>query len=78
MSKSSKPTAPVRLAKPATKEDKELQVARYLANEKKTYFNIILSGLVQNGTHPKQAVDLAIEAADYALEKLYNAEKKED
>lgn len=77
MSKATKPTLrPV--PKPATQEEKERQVALYLANEKKTYFQLILDNLIQAGTHPKNAVDLAIEAADYAIEKLYPVEKKED
>lgn len=47
MSKSTKPVLrPV--AKPAPAEEERLQVARYLANEKKTYFQIILANLVQN------------------------------
>ena len=78
MSKSNKPVKPLLAAKPATQEEKERQVALYLANEKKTYFQLILANLIQAGTHPKNAVDLAIEAADYAIEKLYPVEKKED
>ena len=47
MIKSTKPALhPV--PKPVTEEEKNLQVARYLANEKKTYFQIILANLVQN------------------------------
>ena len=47
MSKSTKPALrPV--PKPATEEEKNLQVARYLANEKKTYFQILLANLAQN------------------------------
>ena len=77
--KSQKPLKPVfpAPAKPS-EEEQRLQVARYLANEKKTYFQVILANLIQAGTHPKDAVDLAIEAADYAIEKLYPVEKKED
>ena len=50
MSKSTKPTEPVfrPVAKPATQEEKERQVAIYLANEKKTYFQLILANLCQN------------------------------
>lgn len=77
MSKSTKPVLrPV--AKHAPAEDEQLQLARFLANEKKTYFQVILANLIQAGTHPKDAVDLAIEASDYAIEKLYRVEKKED
>lgn len=77
MSKSTKPALrPV--PKPVTEEEKNLQVARYLANEKKTYFQIILASLIQAGKNTKDAVDIAIEAADYAIEKLYPVEKKED
>ena len=47
MSKSTKPTLrPV--AKPVTDQEKERQAQIYLANEKKTYFQIILGGLCQN------------------------------
>ena len=49
MSKSTKPTLrPV--AKPVTDQEKERQAQIYLANEKKTYFQIILGGLCQNPT----------------------------
>lgn len=95
MSKSTKPALrPV--PKPATDEEKNLQVARYLANEKKTYFQVILAGLVQNPAFVdrkdgirgdgkyfteisvRSAIDAAIDGADYAIEKLYPVEKKED
>ena len=50
MSKSTKPTKPALrpVPKPVTEEEKNLQVARYLANEKKTYFQILLANLAQN------------------------------
>ncbi len=95
MSKSTKPVLrPV--AKPAPAEEERLQVARYLANEKKTYFQIILANIIQNpafvkitqgwkmdGTNTmdvsvRAAIDAAIDGADYAIEKLYPVEKKED
>lgn len=50
MSKSTKPTKPALrpVVNNLTDEEKELQVARYLANEKKTYFQILLANLAQN------------------------------
>ena len=77
MSKSTKPSQPIRLPQ-QTKEEQEMQIARFLANKKETFFQLILANLIQAGTHPKQAVDLAIEGADYAITKLYPVEKKED
>ena len=78
MSKTTKPARPIRMAS-ATKEEQEMQIARFLQNKKETFFQLILANLVQAGTHPKEAVDLADEAADYAIKKLYPVvEKKED
>lgn len=77
MSKSTKPSQPIRLPQ-QTKEEQEMQIARFLANKKETFFQLILANLIQAGTHPKNAVDLAIEGADYAITKLYPVEKKED
>ena len=96
MSKSTKPALrPV--PKPVTEEEKNLQVIRFLANEKKTYFQIILSNLLRNESitgdriaedenghiHSEKAdihavIDLALDGADYIIEKMYPVEKKED
>ena len=69
-------------AKPGlTNEQKAEQVARFFTQKRESYFQLILANLIQAGTHPKDAVDLAIEGADYAIEKLFplpTAEKKED
>ena len=72
MTKARKPLPILQAPKPLTKEEQAQQVARMLAQKKEQYFNIILAGLLQAGTNPKQAVDLAAENADYALKKLYN------
>lgn len=85
MSKSTKPALrPV--PKPVTEEEKNLQVARYLANEKKTYFQLILSNLIHNAHYNaasltdelKHTINASIDGADYIIEKLYPVEKKED
>ena len=69
-------------AKPGlTPEQKAEQVARFFTQKRDSYFQLILANLIQAGTPPKDAVDLAIEGADYAIEKLFplpTAEKKED
>lgn len=77
MNKANKPAKPIRLAS-QTKEEQEMQIARFLANKKETFFQLILANLIQAGKNPKDAVDLAIEGADYAITKLYPVEKKED
>ena len=68
-------------AKPGlTPEQKAEQVARFFTQKRESYFQLILANLIQAGTHPKDAVDLAITGADYAIEKLFPlpTEKKED
>ena len=77
MSKTTKPTQPVRLAS-QSKAEQEMQIARFLANKKENFFQLILANLIQAGKNPKEAVDLAIEGADYAIVKLYPVQKKED
>ena len=68
-------------AKPGlTPEQKAEHVARFFTQKRESYFQLILANLIQAGTHTKDAVDLAIEGADYAIEKLFplpTAEKKE-
>ena len=85
MSKSTKPALrPV--VNNLTDEEKELQVARYLANEKKTYFQLILSNLIHNAHYNaasltdelKHTINASLDGADYIIEKLYPVEKKED
>lgn len=57
--------------KPLTKEEQAAQVARFFTQKHEALFQLILANLIQAGTLPRQAVDLAIEAADYSIEKLY-------
>lgn len=63
-----KSTKPVRLPEP----DKNEQILRAIAMKRESFFQLILGNLLhQQGMGPKEAVDLSIEAADYAIEKLY-------
>ena len=63
-------------AKPLTKEEQAAQIARFFSQKREALFQLILANSIQAGTHPKDAVDLAIEAADYAIEKLYPLPKE--
>lgn len=72
-----KPTKPIRLA-PQTKEEQEMQVARFFANKREQFAINILASLVKGwnyvSTDKVTAVDLvdrAVEMADHLLEKLY-------
>ena len=47
MSKSTKPSQPIRLPQ-QTKEEQEMQIARFLANKKETFFQLILASILQN------------------------------
>ena len=47
MSKANKPGKPIRLPS-QTKEEQEMQMARFLANKKETFFQLILANLLQN------------------------------
>lgn len=47
MSKSTKPSQPIRLPQ-QTKEEQEMQMARFLSNKKETFFQLILANLIQN------------------------------
>ncbi len=49
MSKTTKPSKPVQLPS-MTAEEKERQVARFLAQKREAYFQLILGNLLQNGT----------------------------
>lgn len=77
--KANKPVKPVRLSS-ATKEEQEMHIARFLANKKETFFELILANILRAGFDGKitEAVDLAVEGADHAIVKLYPVEKKED
>ena len=86
MSKTTKPTQPIRLAS-QTKEEKEMQIARFLSNKKESFFQLILANLLQNPAiaNPndghivlQEIIDSANDGADYILTKLYTVEKKED
>lgn len=87
MAKGNKPVKSLHpVPKPVTEEEKNLQVARYLANEKKTYFQLILSNLIHNAHYNaasltdelKHTINASIDGADYIIEKMYPVEKKED
>lgn len=70
MSKATKPSfRPV--AKLATAEEKERQVAIYLANEKKTYFQILLANLAQNPSiaHP---TNVTVSGTDCTQHERFN------
>ena len=47
MSKSTKPSQPIRLPQ-QTKEEQEMQMARFLSNKKEAFFQLILANLLQN------------------------------
>ena len=47
MSKTNKPAQPIRLTS-QTKEEQEMQIARFLANKKENFFQLILANLLQN------------------------------
>ena len=68
-----------------TPEQKAEQVARFFTQKREQYFQLILGNILQNpesrAISVKTAVDLALEGADYTIEKLFplpTAEKKED
>ena len=74
------PTAP----KPLTDEEKAQQIARFFTQKREQFFQGILFNLVQNPTikwetnmNLRFAVDAALDAADYALEKLYPVKQEE-
>lgn len=72
-------------AKPGlTPEQKAEQVARFFTQKREQYFQLILGNILHNpesrAISVKTAVDLALEGADYTIEKLFPlpTEKKED
>lgn len=85
MNKTTKPSKPLRLAS-QSKEEQEMQIARFILNKKETFFQLILANLLQNPAIVnsngdivlKEIMDTAIDGADYAITKLYPVEKKED
>jgi hypothetical protein len=80
MSKSMKPVA--RVPKPATEEEKNVQIARFLTQKREQYFSLILSAVIRSGrnTNLKECIDASFEGADYVIEKMFpipNPETKE-
>lgn len=71
------PTAP----KPLTEDEKAQQIARFLAQKREQFFQLILANSLQNvqliPADISQFVDTAIAGADYALEKLYPVKQEE-
>lgn len=68
-------------AKPAplTEDEKAQQIARFLAQKREQFFQLILANLLQNPnckTDLEPVVDYALKAADYAIEKLYPVPKE--
>lgn len=66
-----------------TDQQKAEQVARFFTQRRESYFQGILYNMIRTGknTNIKEMVDVALEGADYVLEKLFpipTAEKKED
>lgn len=70
-------------AKPAplTEDEKAQQIARFLAQKREQFFQLILANSLQNvqliPMDLSQFVDAALAAADYALEKLYPVKQEE-
>lgn len=80
-----------------TAEEKKIQVERFFAQKRESYFQLILANILQNEavthetlvtikgedmTEHRQAnlidiVDFALDAADYALEKLFPLPKED-
>jgi hypothetical protein len=74
---------PKHIAKPATAaapkltdEERAAQIARFFTQKREQFFMMALGNLLQAGTEPHQAVDLALETADRAIEKLYPVPKE--
>lgn len=81
---------PKHIAKPATaaapkltEEEKAAQIARFFTQKREQFFMMALGNMLQNeGCAPtneegvKSYVDMALVAADYALEKLYPVPKE--
>ena len=70
-----KPTKPIRLTS-QTKEEQEMQVARFFANKREQFAINILANSVRgeaflNAEEGVKIVDTAVAMADHLLEKLY-------
>ena len=66
-----KPEAP---AHKPTKEEQAQQIARFFSQKREQYFSLILGNTLQNPNCKldlETCVDLALKAADHAIEKLY-------
>ena len=69
-----------------TPEQKAEQVARFFAQKRESYFQLILANLVQGTARTGNEINIrllvvaALDGADYAIEKLFPlpTEKKED
>lgn len=77
------PQKPAPAQRPLTKEEQAQQIARFFTQKREQYFQLILANTLQNPNCKldlKTCVDLSLQAADYALEKLFPLpeEKKED
>lgn len=83
------PQKPAPAQRPLTKEEQAQQIARFFTQKREQYFQLILGNAIQNATNLKNAdgvadfralIDASLQAADYALEKLFPLpeEKKED
>ena len=66
-----KPAAP---AHKPTKEEQAQQIARFFSQKREQYFSLILGNIIRanyRGEGLNIFIDLALEAADHAIEKLY-------
>lgn len=81
-----KPTKPIKLAQ-QTKEEQEMQIARFFANKREQFAINILANFVKGNAfaYPKDqdkdsffgVVDLSVEMADRLVQKLYPVVKEE-
>ena len=76
-----KPTKPIRLPQ-QTKEEQEMQVARFFANKREQFAINILANSVRgeaflNAQEGVKIVDTAVAMADHLLEKLYPVVKED-
>lgn len=81
-----KPTKPIKLAS-QTKEEQEMQIARFFANKREQFAINILANIVKGNAfaYPKDqdkdsflgVVDLSVEMADRLVQKLYPVVKEE-
>ena len=68
--KANKPVKPVRLAS-ATKEEQEMQIARFLANKKENFFQLILANLLQNPSAVKETT-VTVKGTDGIARSQFN------